>query len=174
MTRQCLEMIEPYLDAANVDLKSFSEEFYKDKIGGKLKPVLNNIRIMKEMGIWVEVTTLIIPGLNDSNEELKKIAKFLVTTGNDIPWHISAYYPQYKSNIPPTDINRIQNAINIGKQAGLKYVYGGNISGSEYENTYCYKCGNLLIKRIGFSITENKIVNKACPNCGLSIDGIFI
>jgi len=174
MTRQCLEMIEPYLDAANVDLKSFSEEFYKDKVGGKLKPVLNNIRIMKEMGIWVEVTTLIIPGLNDSNEELKKIAKFLVTTGNDIPWHISAYYPQYKSNIPPTDINRIKNAINIGKQAGLRYVYGGNISGSEYENTYCYKCGNLLIKRVGFSITENKIVNEACPNCGLSIDGIFI
>jgi len=174
MTRQCLEMIEPYLDAANVDLKSFSEEFYKDKVGGKLKPVLDNIRIMKEMGIWVEVTTLIIPGLNDSNEELKKIAKFLVTTGNNIPWHISAYYPQYKSNIHPTDINRIQKAIDIGKQAGLKYVYGGNISGSEYENTYCYKCGSLLIKRVGFSITENKIVNKACPNCGLSIDGIFI
>ena len=174
MTKESLEMIQPYLDAANIDLKSFSDEFYKEKVGGRLKPVLDNIKFMKEIGVWVEVTTLIIPGLNDSDEELEKIANFLVGVGCDIPWHISAYYPQYKSKIPPTSISLIHKAIGIGKKAGLRYVYGGNIPGDKYENTYCYNCNKLLIKRFGFSVSDIEIKDNHCPECGAEIDGIFI
>lgn len=173
MSRECLLMIEPYLDAANVDLKSFSDETYKNKIGGRLKPVLNNIIFMKELGIWIEVTTLIIPGINDSENELKQTAEFLAGIDKGIPWHISAYYPQYKSKIPPTEIGQIKSAIDIGKVAGLKYVYGGNVPGSEYENTYCPKCGDLLIERTGFSISGSKIKKGCCSNCGQKIEGVF-
>jgi len=173
MTRECLVMIEPYLDAANIDLKSFSEDTYKEKIGGRLKPILNNIILMKKLGIWVEVTTLIIPGMNDSEDELKKIAEFLAGVDKGIPWHISAYYPQYKSKIPPTGIEKIEVAIDIGKKAGLKYVYGGNTPGSFYENTLCPVCNTVLIRRTGFLITENKIKNGHCPQCNEKIDGVF-
>ena len=127
MTKECLEMIEPYLDAANIDLKSFSDETYKNKMGGRLKPVLDNIKLMKDLGIWIEVTTLIIPGLNDSDKELRGIAEFLVEIDPGIPWHISAYFPTYKSKIPPTGSDIINKALKIGKDSGLKYVYGGNI-----------------------------------------------
>jgi pyruvate formate lyase activating enzyme len=166
-------MIKPYLNAANVDLKSFSEQFYKQKVDGRLKPVLDNIRLMYDYGIWVEVTTLLIPGLNDSSEELENIAKFLVDISNIIPWHISAYYPQYKSSIPSTEIKSIIRAIDIGKKAGLKYVYGGNIPGSNYENTTCPHCGAMLIKRLGFSVIDNKVKDNICSNCGANIDGKF-
>lgn len=173
MTEECLSMIEPYLDAANVDLKSFSGDTYREKIGGRLKPVLDNIILMKQMGIWVEVTTLVIPGINDSNKELKKIAEFLAEIDKEIPWHLSAYYPSYKSSIPPTDIEKIETAIDIGKREGLKYVYGGNISGSRYENTFCPGCSAELIKRTGFYILSNKLKDGACPDCGKKINGIF-
>ncbi len=173
MSKKCLLMIEPYLDAANIDLKSFSDKTYKNKIGGKLKPVLKNIVLMKDLGIWIEVTTLVIPGINDSEDELRKIAEFLAGVDKTIPWHLSAYYPQYKSNIPPTGIEKIADAISIGRNAGLKYVYGGNILGSDYENTYCAKCGNLLIKRTGFSVSDNNIENGSCIKCGEKIEGIY-
>ncbi|HEY4663198.1 MAG TPA: AmmeMemoRadiSam system radical SAM enzyme [Candidatus Humimicrobiaceae bacterium] len=173
MTEECIMMIEPYLDAANVDLKSFSENTYKEKIGGKLKPVLNNIALMKKLDIWVEVTTLIIPGINDSEDELKNIAGFLAGIDKNIPWHLSAYYPQYKSDIPPTSTEKIKAAIDIGKNAGLKYVYGGNIPGSGYENTNCPNCKNMLIERTGFSVSGNKIKKSSCFSCGQKIEGIF-
>ncbi len=127
MTKECIEMIYPYLDAANVDLKSFSDETYKNKIGGRLKPVLDNIKLMKDLGIWIEVTTLIIPTVNDSDQELKNMANFLVEIDPDIPWHISAYFPTYKSKVPPTGSGIISKALKIGKDSGLKYVYRGNI-----------------------------------------------
>jgi pyruvate formate lyase activating enzyme len=173
MSRKCLLMIEPYLDAANVDLKSFSDVTYKNKIGGRLKPVLNNIIFMKELGIWIEVTTLIIPGINDSENELKQIAGFLASVDKGIPWHVSAYYPQYRSKIPPTGIGQIEMAIEIGRSEGLKYVYGGNVPGSGYENTYCPKCGDLLIERTGFSISSSKMKKGHCAKCGQKIEGIF-
>jgi len=173
MTKECLIMIEPYLDAANVDLKSFSEDTYKNKIGGRLKPVLDNIALMKEMGIWIEVTTLIIPEVNDSNSELQKIAEFLAGIDKEIPWHVSAYYPQYKSDIPPTSQEKIKNAIDIGKKTGLKYVYGGNIYGNSYENTLCPECNYMLIKRSGFFVLSNKLKEGSCPNCGIKVKGIF-
>jgi pyruvate formate lyase activating enzyme len=174
MTQECLQMISPYLDAANVDLKSFSEDFYKNRAGGRLKPVLNNIRAMFNYGIWLEVTTLLIPGLNDSYEELENIAKFLSGISAFLPWHISAYYPQYKSDIGPTQVKSIIKAIEIGKKSGLKYVYGGNIHGSEYENTVCSNCGKEILKRTGYLITEYNIRNGCCTNCGNHIDGIWI
>ena len=173
MTKECLVMIKPYLNAANVDLKSFSEDFYRDRVGGRLRPVLDNIRLMSEFGIWVEVTTLLIPGLNDSSEELESLAKFLTSISDKIPWHISAYYPQYKSDIPPTEIQSIIKAIDIGKRAGLKYVYGGNIPESKYENTSCPNCKEILIERRGFSVINSKIKNNICTGCGAVIDGIF-
>lgn len=173
MSRECLLMIKPYLDAANVDLKSFSDQTYKNRIGGRLKPVLGNINFMKELGIWVEVTTLVVPGINDSDNELKQIAGFLADIDKNMPWHVSAYYPQYKSRIPPTGIEQIKKAIEIGKGEGLNYVYGGNVPGSDFENTYCPECGNLLIERTGFSISRSKIKKGHCTNCGHKIDGIF-
>ena len=128
---------------------------------------------MKENGIWVEVTTLIIPGLNSSKQELKSIAEFLSDIDKSIPWHISAYYPQYKSELPATDIDSIESAIEIGKNAGLKYVYGGNIRDSGYENTICSGCEETIIERAGFSIINNNLKNGKCNNCGEIVDGIF-
>ncbi len=173
MTQESLQMISPYLDAANVDLKSFSEDFYKNSTGGRLKPVLANIKKMFEYGIWLEVTTLLIPGLNDSYEELEKIAKFLSGISPALPWHISAYYPQYKSRIGPTQVKSIIKAIEIGKKSGLKYVYGGNIHGSQYENTVCSNCGKEIIKRTGYLITDYNLKNDCCTNCGNHIDGVW-
>ena len=173
MTKEALDMIAPYLDAANVDLKSFSDEFYKKYIGGRLTPVLENIKYMKKLNIWVEVTTLLIPGLNDSVDELTQIAKFLKEINKNIPWHISAYYPQYKSNIPPTSFDSIKKAVEIGKSIGLSYVYGGNVAFSDLEDTVCPNCQNILIKRKGFSILKNNVNNGSCNSCGYKIDGIF-
>jgi pyruvate formate lyase activating enzyme len=173
MTVESIDTIEPFLDAANIDLKSFSDKTYREKIGGRLKPVLDNIVTMKEKGIWIEVTTLIIPGLNSSGNELKSIAEFLSSIDKSIPWHISAYYPQYKAQLPATGIDIIENAIEIGKNSGLKYVYGGNIRDNGYENTICAKCGELVLKRSGFSITSNNLQNGKCCKCGEMVDGVF-
>jgi pyruvate formate lyase activating enzyme len=173
MTRESLEMIRPYLDAANVDLKSFSNKTYVEKMGGRLKPVLDNIILMKKMDIWVEVTTLVIPTINDSDKELRQIADFIAGVDKGIPWHISAYFPSYKSDIPPTSAEQIKKAIEIGKKAGLEYVYGGNITGSSFENTYCPVCKSMLIERDRFYVISNKLENGKCPKCGEELKGIF-
>jgi len=173
MTKECIEMIRPYLDAANVDLKSFSEDFYRDKVGGRLKPVLENIRLMKEYGIWIEVTTLLIPGLNDSDLELNKISGFIAGISTSIPWHISAYYPQYKSDLAPTSVESIVRAIQIGKNSGLKYVYGGNIRSGSYENTTCPNCQKTVLSRSGFTVTNKKMSDDTCSYCKTKIDGVF-
>ncbi len=173
MTLEAIEMISPYLDAANVDLKSFSDDFYKKNTGGRLKPVLDSIKYMKKLGIWIEVTTLLIPGLNDSREELEQIALFLKDTGTEIPWHISAYYPQYKSKISPTSYKKIIEAVDIGKKAGLSYVYGGNINYPGLENTFCPECGNEIITRSGFNITKTDMNENKCNKCDFKIDGVF-
>lgn len=173
MTKEALEEIRPFLDAANVDLKSFREEFYHKLVGAKLGPVLDNLRQLKEMGVWVEVTTLIIPTLNDSSEELEEIAKFVLSLGEETPWHISAFYPAYKRrDLPPTSASALKQARQIGIRAGLRYVYTGNIPGEEGENTYCYQCKKRLIHRWGFTILENLIDNSHCPFCGAKIDGV--
>jgi len=173
MTKESLDMIEPFLDAANIDLKSFSDKTYKEKIGGRLKPVLDNIVAMKEKGIWVEVTTLIIPEINNTVQELKSIAEFLADVDRSIPWHISAYHPQYKAELPATGIDMIESTIEIGKKAGLKYVYGGNIIDNRYENTICTKCREIILERSGFTIINNNMKNGGCNKCGEMVEGIF-
>jgi pyruvate formate lyase activating enzyme len=174
MTGEALETIRPYLDAANVDLKGFKEKFYKEICGAKLKPVLENLKRMRQMGIWVEITTLVIPTLNDSDEEFKEIAQFIVSLGPEVPWHISAFYPTYKMlDLPRTPASSLHRAREVGIKAGLRYVYCGNIPGEEGEDTFCAHCGRRVIERIGFQVTKNDVVNGACRHCHQKIDGIW-
>jgi len=174
MTEETLAVMKPYLAAANVDLKSFREDFYKKQCRAKLQPVLDSLRKMKEMGIWLEITTLLIPGLNDSPEELRDIADFIAGLGKEIPWHISRFHPQYKMlTRPVTPVDSLHQACRIGKEAGLKYVYSGNVPGDEGENTSCAKCSNLLIKRHGYRITDNFLSGGLCSHCGQPLDGLF-
>jgi len=173
ITEEALIEIRPYLDAANIDLKSLSEDFYQKNCGARLKPVLDSIRLHKSLGIWIEITTLIIPTLNDSVEELRRIAEFIKEVGIEIPWHVSQFYPTHKLlKLPRTPITTLNKAREIGLEVGLRYVYEGNVPGEAGENTYCYKCGKLLTHRYGYQILENKIKNSACSYCGAEIDGV--
>ena len=174
MTPEALKEISPFLDGINIDLKAFTDRFYKEICGGSLEPVLENIKLANELGIWVEVTTLIIPTHNDNPEELSRIAEFIANTDKDIPWHISQFYPTYKlTNLPRTPIEILHKAREIGLQAGLHYVYEGNVPGMGNENTYCYNCGNLLIERWGYSILKNIIEDGHCPFCKSPIAGVY-
>ena len=175
MTEEALEFFHPDLDAANVDLKAFTDKFYVEMCGGKLEPVLSSIAKMKSLGVWVEVTTLIIPTMNDSPVELRQIAEFIKSVGEDIPWHVSRFHPTYKVNgIDSTSVETLKKAREIGLSAGLRYVYTGNIPGDDGENTYCYGCKRLLIRRHGFNVLENAIVDGKCPQCDAVIDGVFL
>ncbi|MFH0799544.1 MAG: AmmeMemoRadiSam system radical SAM enzyme [Pseudomonadota bacterium] len=174
MTREALDIIKPCLDAANVDLKAFRKDTYRKVMRAELDGVLDSIRYMKELGLWVEVTTLVVTGMNDTEAELSDIAKFLVGVGRDIPWHISRFVPHYKmENTPATPFATLRMAFDIGRKAGLRYVYMGNVPGDESENTYCYDCDEKLISRNGFRMTANRITNRGeCPKCKAKIDGI--
>ena len=162
------------LDAANVDLKAFRDEFYRKQCGARLQPVLDSLKRMKEQGVWVEVTTLVIPGLNDSEEELRDIAQFIAEElGPETPWHISRFHPTYKlTDRPRTPIQTLNRARQIGLAVGLRYVYEGNVPGSDGENTYCYHCGKQIIQRFGFTIGSKHIRDGKCGRCGTAIDGI--
>jgi len=173
MTLEALKEIKPYLDAANVDLKSFNEGFYRKMCGAHLQPVLDSIRTMKELGIWVEITTLLIPGQNDATEELKELAVFIAGIDKDIPWHISRYHPDFKySDSPATPVDSLRKAYRIGKEEGLHYIYIGNVIG-ESEATVCPECGKVLIQRSGYHTSKRKITNSQCEYCGAKIAGIF-
>lgn len=172
MTSQALQAIRPYLDSANVDLKGFTEDYYSRFCHAHLEPVLESIRLMKKLGIWVEITTLIIPGQNDSEKELKLIAEFIAGLGIEIPWHISRFHPDYKYlDSGETPVETLRKARTIGERSGLRYIYLGNVA--EGNNTYCYSCKNLLIKRAGFNVTENNIENNNCAKCNAALDGVF-
>ena len=174
MTEECLDDIHPALHAANVDLKSFRDSFYKEQCGARLEPVLAAIRSMKKMGIWLEVTTLLIPGLNDSEEELGDIAGFLADVDPEIPWHVSRFHPTYRlTDVPPTPVERLRMARKIGYDAGLKYVYTGNIPGDDGEKTFCHECGETLVDRLGFHVSSNRILDGRCHKCGTEIPGIW-
>jgi pyruvate formate lyase activating enzyme len=173
MTEDALKTIEPFLDAANIDLKSFSDSFYQKICGAQLEPVLDSIRLHKEFNIWIELTTLLIPSLNDSEKDLKQIAEFIKELDEGIPWHISRFHPTYKlTNLPPTSIETLKKAHKIGSDIGLKHIYLGNVPGEE-ENTYCHNCGNLLIKRYSYKIIENNLRDSECPYCNSRIDGVW-
>ncbi|MBW1851671.1 MAG: AmmeMemoRadiSam system radical SAM enzyme [Deltaproteobacteria bacterium] len=174
MTEECLKDIFPDLHGANIDLKSFEDKFYREQCGAKLGPVLKTLETMKKMGVWLEVTTLLIPGLNDSPKELKGLAKFLADLDPDIPWHISRFRPTYHlTNVSPTPPESIHRAKDIGYEEGLKYVYSGNIPGDKGEKTYCHECGELLIDRFGFSVRKNRLVSGRCPDCQADIPGVW-
>ena len=174
MTEECLKDIFPDLHGANIDLKSFEDKFYREQCGAKLGPVLKTLETMKKMGVWLEVTTLLIPGLNDSPKELKGLAKFLADLDPDIPWHISRFHPTYHlTNVSPTPPESIHRAKDIGYEEGLKYVYSGNIPGDKGEKTYCHECGELLIDRFGFSVRKNRLVSGRCPDCQAVIPGVW-
>ncbi len=174
MTPEALEMIQPYLDAANVDLKAFRDKYYKDFCGAKLEPVKETLRLMKSFGIFVEVTTLIVPGLNDDRNELEQLAEFLVNDlGPETPWHISRFHPTYRlTDRPPTPTATLLSARKIGLKAGLRYVYTGNVPGQDSENTFCYHCGKMLVERWGFQIQRYEIEDGRCRYCRASIDGV--
>nr|MBF0221583.1 AmmeMemoRadiSam system radical SAM enzyme [Desulfobulbaceae bacterium] len=166
--------IAPFLDANNIDLKSFSDKFYQQICKAKLAPVLDTISLMKERGVWIEVTTLIIPGLNDSDAELGEIAKFLVGLDPEIPWHVSRFHPTYKlTTSPPTPPESLYRAKEIGHAAGLKYVYTGNIHGMGGEDTFCPECHKTVVKRSGYTIEKNCITDGKCPKCNSPIAGLW-
>jgi pyruvate formate lyase activating enzyme len=169
-----LREIKPYLDAANIDLKGFTDDFYRKICGARLQPVLDSIRLHHELGIWIEITTLLIPGHNDSKEELEGIAKFIASVDPAIPWHVSRFHPDYRLlGVPATPISTLRLARELGLKSGLKYVYEGNVPGEEREDTFCPSCGELLIKRYGFSVMKNVIKDSKCPKCGTKIEGRF-
>jgi pyruvate formate lyase activating enzyme len=174
MTIEALEIISPFLDAANVDLKAFTDTFYKTQCDARLEPVLASLRAMKRLGIFTEVTTLVIPGLNDSAEELENLAGFIAgELGTDTPWHVSRFHPTYKlMDRPATDVAKLMEARQIGMDKGLKYVYTGNVPGIGTENTICYSCGKDLIVRSGFGVSKNRIIKNKCADCGAKIHGV--
>ena len=174
ITPGAIEAAAPFLDAANIDLKSFSDEFYRRICGARLEPVLEAIRTYHRCGVWVEVTTLIIPGLNDAPDELKRAAEFIVSLDENIPWHVSAFYPAYRlTDRPPTPPETLHAARAIGMAAGLRYVYTGNIAGHGGEDTLCHVCGSVLISRRGYCIEDSTLHDGCCPACKTRCAGVF-
>jgi pyruvate formate lyase activating enzyme len=172
-TPEATRVIAPYLDGNNIDLKG-SNDFYNKICGAKADPVKETIRLMKELGVWVEVTTLIIPDYNDSEDDLRDITQFIRSVDPSIPWHVTQFYPTYKlTDKPRTPLKTLQKAREIGFETGLKYVYEGNIPGQGRENTYCPQCKELLIKRLGYSILENRMKDGQCSKCGAKIEGVW-
>jgi pyruvate formate lyase activating enzyme len=172
MTREAIDTIKPYLDAANIDLKSFRDEYYKKYCKGRLNPVLDSIAYMKQSGIWVEVTTLIIHGENDSDEELNDIAAFIAHVDSDIPWHLSRFHPDYRfTDRNATPLATLERARDIGKRCGLRYIYLGNVYADS--DTRCPGCDVSLIQRSGFSTSATEITNGRCPSCGTKIAGVW-
>jgi len=174
ITAEALREIAPYLDAANIDLKGFTDDFYRNVCGARLQPVLDSIGLYKELGIWIEITTLVIPGHNDGDAELRQIADFIRSVGADIPWHVTRFHPTYRlMDQPRTPLETLKRARSIGLEAGLRYVYEGNIPG-EGEETFCWSCRKPLVKRYGFSVSENHVTDGACGYCGARIDGVWM
>lgn len=173
MSAKALDTILEFIDGANVDLKAFTDDFYKNFCGARIEPVKDTLRNMKKAGIILEVTTLLVPGLNDDPDELKALAEFIVTDlGADTPWHVSRFHPTYRlTDRGPTPVSTLMDAWQTGKDAGLHYVYTGNVPGLETESTRCPGCNEILIKRSGFYVETNRIRENACPYCGRQIYG---
>lgn len=175
MSTKALEMVSPYLDAANVDLKAFNDKFYRTYCKARLEPVKENIKKMKDMGILVEITTLLIPGLNDDENEIGAMAEYIANElGAETPWHISRFHPCYNmTDRSATPVSALGKAYAAGKAAGLRYVYLGNVSGQSSENTYCHSCNALLIRRAGYQIENYLLKQGKCPECDTIAYGIY-
>jgi pyruvate formate lyase activating enzyme len=172
MTREALDVIEPFLDACNVDLKSFSDKFYRKTCKASLKPVLDSIAYMRKIGIWVEATTLVIPGENDSEKELTDIAQFIAGIDPDIPWHISRFHPDFNfTEQSPTPMETMEKAAGLGENAGIRFIYLGNVPGDS--GTVCPSCKKTVISRRGFFSGRPQITNGKCAFCSAKIPGVF-
>ena len=168
MSEESFQEIKPYLDAANIDLKGMSNKFYEDLCEARLKPVLDNIIRMYDAHIHIEVTNLLIPGYNDSNEDIKALISFMVEeVGVEVPLHFTRFFPQYQmQNIPPTNIESLKRAHDLAKESGMQYVYIGNAPTADGETTFCPECGEPIIKRDGFSVLSDEIKKtRKCPKC---------
>jgi len=175
LTPKAIETIAPYLDAINVDLKAFRDETYQRVMKARLEPVLTALRALVAAGIWVEVTTLIVPEMNDSAAELRQIAEFIAKElGPHVPWHVSRFHGDYKmTGHPGTPVATLELACRIGAEAGLRYIYSGNVPGHADERTRCPGCGEVLIDRRGYNIRANHLADGACPKCGERIEGVW-
>jgi pyruvate formate lyase activating enzyme len=175
-TPEVLDYLHPYLSAYKIDLKTMQDKHYR-QLGGVLENVLESIQRAHDLGLWVEVVTLVVPGFNDSTDELMDAARFITSVSKDIPWHVTAFHPDYKMTDPmPTSVRTILRAAEIGQEAGLNYVYAGNIPGkvADYESTYCPNCRALLIERYSYVIQNYRITSEgACPECGQQIPGVW-
>ena len=173
-TPQVLDYLHPWIDLYKVDLKSFDDRHYR-QLGGRLQPILDTIRALHRMGIWLEIVTLLIPGFNDSDDELRRLTEFVAGVSPDIPWHVTAFHQDYKMTSPsdtqPEDLLR---AAAIGRKSGLRYIYAGNLPGrvKDLEDTHCHRCGELLIRRYGYSIEDYKLTPDGnCPSCREPLPG---
>ncbi|WP_345980507.1 AmmeMemoRadiSam system radical SAM enzyme [Sulfurimonas sp. HSL3-2] len=176
-TKKSIDLLAPYINGMNIDIKSFSDEFYKDICGARLKPVLEAVKYAHEKGIWIEITTLLIEGKNDSDEEIRNIARFIAEVDKSIPWHLSAFHPMYKMlDTPRTPGSTLRRAYKIGQEEGLKYLYVGNIDDEDYESTYCPSCKKRVIDRrghIGQYVINELDKNGICPYCGYNLEGVW-
>jgi pyruvate formate lyase activating enzyme len=174
MTQSSASALSEFIDADNIDLKSIRNDHYLKICKAKLQPILDTIVKLKQLGVWVEVTTLIIPGDNDSDSELQQIAEFIKRVGVEIPWHVTAFHPAFRMmDRPPTPMTTLRRAREIGLEAGLRYVYTGNVPDEGGENTFCYNCGELLIERRGYSVQRFNLEDGRCANCQAKIDGVW-
>jgi pyruvate formate lyase activating enzyme len=175
-TREVLEYLRPWLDCYKIDLKSMSAKSYRT-LGGRLEHVLETVRMVHRMGFWMEIVTLVVPGFNDSDEEMREAARFLAGISSDVPWHVTAFHQDYKMTGPEnTGVRRLLRAAEIGREEGLRFVYCGNLPGQvgDNENTLCPSCGKLLVGRYGYNILEYAVTGEgACPDCGTAIPGVW-
>jgi len=174
MSSQALSLLGPYLDAANIDLKAFNDNFYKEYCSARLQPVLETIAAMQARGIWLEITTLLIPGLNDDSEEIKRLISFLLQIDSNMPWHVSRFFPQYQmQHIPPTSQDAIHEFLDLGAKMGLKYLYGGNLTADCWNDTRCPSCNKKIIRRLGYQSEILALRSGKCQFCGQAIPGIW-
>ncbi|MGH7149042.1 MAG: radical SAM protein, partial [Planctomycetota bacterium] len=174
-TPEVLRYIRPFVDLYKVDLKSFQDREYR-RLGGRLETVLDTIRLLKALRFWVEIVTLVVPGLNDSAEELRDIARFLASVSPEIPWHVTAFHPDYKmTDRDGTPVAKLLEAVEIGRGEGLLFVYAGNLPGrvGDAEDTRCPGCRGRLIARRGYRILQNRLRDGACPDCGAAVPGFW-
>ncbi len=174
MTARALSLVGPFIDGANIDLKSFKDDFYRKYCSARLQPVLDTISAMKNMGIWVEVTTLLIPGLNDEQREITGLISFLLGLDENMPWHVSRFFPHFQlTGMPPTEAAAIHACLQLAADEGLKFTYGGNLPDSQWSNTRCPSCGETLIVRSGYQIDDAGLRAGTCRFCGAGLSGVW-